>query len=137
MKTTPRFPRLRALVRALTSPRRVWFWTTTLPVLLAPVLLYLVMRPGVVFHRSVKVGAVGFRVSRWDDEEIGRFAEAGINWPGGEGSATCLVRAAGQPVFVPILAPHRFGPLIWRWRPSDKGLFLDARWCTLTVDVSH
>ncbi len=67
MKTAPRFPRLRALVRALTSPQRVWFWTTTLPVLLAPVALYMLMQPGVRFLRRAKVGAVSAYVVRLDE----------------------------------------------------------------------
>ncbi len=137
MKPDSRFLRLRAVVRTFTSPRRVWFWTTTLPVLLAPVALCLVMRPGVEFHRSVKVGAVEASVDRVDFPDVVRQGTAGLDWRGGSVSAGCVVPVVGRPAWPVDPAIHRLGPLVWGWQPGVKWLGIDAHWFGLMVGVSH
>ncbi len=137
MKPDSRFPRLRAVVRMFTSPRRVWFWTTTLPVLLAPVALYVVMRPGVVFHRSLSVGEVVADVLREEDPDLGRMGTAKLRWRGTSFEAVCVVPVAGQPVFGGNPSIHGLGPLAWVWGPGCKSLGIDAHWFGLGVDINH
>ncbi len=119
-------PRGRALVRALTSPHRVWFWTTTFPVLLAPLILYLVMRPGVWIDWSTEVGAVTFKVVRSVRSDGSRYAVADISWPGGGAGASCLVPVDRLPMTTS-----------WRWAPGNKHISLGAHWFRLSVGLRH
>ncbi len=137
MKTDSRFPRLRAVVRTFTSPRRVWFWTTTLPVLLAPVALYLVMRPGVEFEHRVQVGAVGAFVGRGETLEGERQGAAFLGYSGVSAMVECSVPVAGQPVYRVHPAIHRLGPLIWVWEPRSKTFGIDAHRFGIWVLIEH
>ncbi len=137
MKTTPRFPRLRAVVRALTSPRRVWFWTTTFPVLLAPVMLYLVMRPGVEFCRMVEVGRGNVTAMRQDDTEVGRKGTLSLQWPGVWAFASFWVPHGGEPAFLPEPGSHQFGPLAWLWGPDEKIVSVNVPWFGFSVGLYH
>ncbi len=143
MKTTPRFPRFRALVRALTSPRRVWFWTTTLPLLLAPVLLYLVMRPGVRIQWSQSLGGLRADVFREDHvyQEVRPRGERAllvwIFWPGGRAVGVCRVARVGRPAVSFFPEPHWIGPVGWRSDPGNTTLALNARLFELEGHLSY
>ncbi len=137
MKTDSRFSHFRAVVRTFTSPRRVGFWVVTLPVLLGPVALYLVMRPGVKFNWSTQVGAGEAGLLRADDSEGRRSGTAYLHWPGVSVGAECLVPVAGKPARPVDPTIHRLGPLSWTWKPGRKLVAIDARWFGLGVWINH